>query len=159
MREEDGLKVCPECFNPHGGVKERDLERAAAAAQAASEGAREERPPKFPGWSDDREITIVNAFSVRPLVLSRGGAAGALRITGVGMSSADVILYGAAGLTDAALPVYSQLLSTPASPFDREPVQVESYADLSMQASGGMQPGLYSLTYNGSLFHEVFSVH
>lgn len=159
MREQDGLKVCPDCWEPHGGTQDRDRDRAAASVLAASLAAKEQVPPKFPGWGDSSNIVAVNAYSVRPLVLSRGGAAGALRITGVGMSSADVILYGAAGLTDAVPPIYSSLSSTPAPPYDTPPVVIETYVDLSVQASGGMQPGPYSLTYNGSLFRAVFSVH
>jgi hypothetical protein len=136
------------CYEPDGGTLDRDLRRAQAASIAAQLSAKELQPPfgqddvYYPGISSIVPQAWITSFAPSPLILTRGGAAQSLVLTGVGFTGADVFKYGSSGITDAVPP--SLVGSTQWT--------------LSVQASGGMAVGNYAMTYNLDIFQAVFNV-
>lgn len=145
MRFQDGIESdrrCPNCYEENGGTVARDEDRARAAEEAARLSADMEIPPTYPGWFDATgDVCAISAFSSEPLRLTAGGASASLTISGTGFESGDEIEYGHAGITDASA---ASITSTQVT--------------LSVQASGAVPVGLYSLTYNDITYRNVFDV-
>ena len=131
--------VC--CFEPNGDETARDIRSALAARQAAAISVRELHPPKAPNgdvYSGAAEFIdnqpAVTAFAPEPAVLTRGGPAVAVVVTGVNFASTDLFTYGNAGITD-----------------NSAPVNVSSTEwDLSVKASNAVPVGVYGLTFAGT---------
>lgn len=136
------------CYEPGGGELDRDLRRAWATGEAARLSAKELMPPfgednvYYPGGALIPSLSWITSFSISPLVLTRGGAARSLVLTGVGFSASDTFVYSSTGLTDAAPPA---LLGS-------------TQWTLSVQASVGMATGRYRMTFNKDVWQSVFEV-
>lgn len=89
--------------------------------------------------------TISSAFGEWPIAvqLSAGGASAIITITGYNHSSADVIEYGHAGITDAVAP-------------SRNVAATET--TLSVHASGAVPMGYYDLRFNSLPYRLFFRV-
>lgn len=136
------------CYEPGGSSIDRDLHLAYAKAQASRLTADEAQPPSFDGQTATGPDTIafypssVDNVDPSPIVLTRGGVAVSVSLTGNGFTSSDTIAYGSGGLTDATPPV---LVS-------------DTSRTLSVQASGIMNAGRYSFTFNGTKWPQLFDV-
>lgn len=144
------------CFEPDGDSTALDLKRAYVSKIAARIAAGHAQPPKAPDgvpYAGITELAAVEGItqirwgsgftSVPPVILSRGGSAVAVRLTGFGFDEDDdEIEYGAAGITDSTSPVFDSA----------------TQISLSVQASGGMSAGEYTLTFNDTVWQAVFSV-
>lgn len=137
------------CWEPNGSSIDRDLRAAYAEGRAAILTAKELMPPSFHGETyygtptEPETFSFVVEVSPSPIVLTRGGAAVAVGLTGIGFVSGDSIIYGSTGITDATPPVL---------------VSDTSYT-LSVRASGAMAAGRYSFTFNGTSWPQLFDVH
>lgn len=159
MRVQDGIESdrrCPNHFEPNGGKIARDLDRAAAAEIASAITMEFAEPPRFPfefdPWDDVRSL---DTFSPEPRRLTIGGAAAALTITGQQLASTDAISYGHAGITNSIAPAL-----TPVT-YDSDGNALTPFRDvlvLTVQASGAVPAGLYSLTYADTIYYNVFDV-
>jgi len=136
------------CHEPEGSSIDRDLKRAAAATMVAALSAVEQQPPSHDGQvaTGYDSVPFYPSFVVSvdpfPVVLIRGGVAVPVSLTGNGFDAGDTIVYGSGGITDATPPVLvSDILRT-----------------LSVQASGGMNAGRYSFTFNGTVWPRLFDV-
>lgn len=136
------------CYEPGGSSIDRDLRQAAAAAQAARLTAKELMPPSHGGEVYFGTPTVPETFSYvvsvspMPIVLTRAGASVAIALTGIGFVVGDAIAYGSTGITDASAPVLVSDVSR----------------TLSVHASGAMSSGLYSFTFNGTKWPQLFEV-
>lgn len=81
----------------------------------------------------------ITAISPTQLALTHGGSSSTISFTGVNFSASDAIT-GPAGLTIG--------VSVPSS------ISIV----LTISASGGMTPGLYSITYNGQVMRGLIKV-
>lgn len=137
------------CYEPEGGSGDRDLRRVAGDRMAAVLAAKEARQTEFMGefFYGVQEVpdqSFVTTITPNPIVLIRGGAAVPVILGGNNFASSDTILYGGAGgITDAAPP---NLVSS-------------TQWDLNVQASIGMQVGLFSFTFNGTVWPSVFQIN
>lgn len=119
------------------------LEAQLALAESTALGAQHnDLARRFPAQafvSDFTGVPGITAISPTQLPLIRGGASGALTLTGVNFASTDVIT-GDSGLTVSA--------SVPSS------VSIV----LTVSASGGASLGLHSITYNGQVIRGLVMV-
>lgn len=146
-------RVGPCCYESFGGSLDRDLRRAAASRYGAQQGSQEIgiQPPVGPdgiyyvgvgiGSGGPLESAITD-ISPLPVTLTAGGVAVAVTVTGVGFTAADAFVYGNVEIVDNVAPVLAS----------------GTEWDLSVKALAGLTPGLYSLTFNGSLWQAVFDV-
>lgn len=149
LKEKDGRWYCP---NDYDEMNPRE-----AAEQLANDLARGAQYPVRwltiqPALQFDSEtplgaITALTDGAGRtvspgsPLSFTKGGAAVTLKLGGVQFSSADTIAYSS-GISNNVSPVVTSTLIT-----------------LSLVASGGMTAGdNYSLTFNGTVFRNIFRV-
>lgn len=135
------------CWEPDGGTLQRDLRRQYAGKIAAVLAAKEALPPMrdgipYYGVDELPAQSYVVTIDPSPIVLSRGGAAVPVTLTGVGFTTTDTLTYGSGGITDATSPV---LVS-------------DTSRTLSIHASGLMAAGAYSFTFNSTVWPAVFSV-
>lgn len=146
------------CFEPTGSSIDRDLLAAFAAEEAARLTAKEVRPPEWNGetyagtsripytFGADGSVITQPSFVVSvtpdPIVLARGGSAVSVILEGNGFVSGDVISYGSTGITDAAVPTLDS----------------SEQRTLSVQASVLMSSGIYSFTFNGTVWPNLFDV-
>lgn len=146
--QKDGKRVGVVCdHEPEGDSTERDLQRAYASKMAAILTAKHTGPRPGPNGEIYEGIaepveSAITVISPLPVVLIRGGVAVAVSLTGVGFTASDTIVYGATGITNATPPALVSATSR----------------TLSVQASGGMATGMYTLTFNSTLFQAVFDV-
>lgn len=147
---------CPNCYEPNGGKIERDLQRAAASELAAAITTRFASPARFPEWLDAiTSVRVLDSFTPEPRRLTVGGSSAVLTITGSGLTATDTIVYGHAGITNAVSP-----LLVPVT-YDSDGNAVSPYHDvlsLTVQASGAVPVGAYSLTYDDITYNGVFDV-
>jgi hypothetical protein len=134
------------CYEPDGDSMARDLRSAYAAKWAAEKTARGAHPPMHDGIAyygadqyDDPSALV--SFTPSPIVLTRGGASVVVAMEGVGLTSADTWTYPS-GITDAVPSVLNSSVSRTNT----------------VRASALMSPGVYNLTFNGSLWPAAFSV-
>src|ERR1041384_6427946 len=100
----DGLFVGKQCCaDENGDVIERNNVRARAAALGAVLNAKEMRPPVYPTPLDGRapQHSWLSSFSVLPLLLQAGGAAGAL-VLGGGFLATSTVTYDDANLSNVS---------------------------------------------------------
>ena len=137
----EDYRVCRSCHEDNGGEIARTRDRSDAASLAALLTERAARPPRFPGWREDADVSAISTFTPEPRALTRGGAAASLVIGGTGFASGDEIEYGHVGITNASAPVITATQVT-----------------LSVQASIAVPAGSYDLTYNDVVYRNVFDV-
>jgi len=158
VRMQDGIasdRRCPNHYARSGGELARTLKSAEASNEAARITSRYAAPPKFPGWYDVTVLPALVEFDVRPLLLHRGGSSAVLTISGTNLTASDTLAYGHAGITNAAAPVLYPVT------LDGDGNAVDPFVDilvLTVQASGGVPVGSYSLTHEGSTYSDTFSV-
>lgn len=138
--EQDGLRICSVRCHDKPGRIEAQQSYADAMADA---GARTVTPLPYAPARSFSGAVAVTGISPQLVRLVRGGSPQTVTLTGVGLSSSHTRSYGHAGITDAVAAV---VLASGLS------------ATLSVQASGGVPPGEYDLTYNGGVYKNVFSV-
>ena len=147
-RIQSGLRVGVKCcWEPNGGTIERDLRRAAAQRLAAALAAKDAVPPSRDGdyvygIAPVADLTGLVSMDPFPVVLTRGGVAVAVALTGVGFVAGDTLVYGSGDITDATSPVLVSSISR----------------TLSVEAALAMNAGRYSLTFNDTKWNYVFDV-
>lgn len=135
LREQDGLRVCVwNCYEQGGGEIDRQVERARASELGAVLNAKEMRPPIYPGSIDSATaLSFITDFSIRPLVVTAGGATGALTLSG-GFQSTDTVTYDDANLTNTVATVAATSIA------------------LTVQAGASARKGAHVLLLNGERY-------
>lgn len=135
--EQDGYDKCSErCA--HTWSRTDDVLKLAAAQAIVDDQERASLkgvPTPFSG------AVAVTAISPRPLELTAGGASGTLALTGVNLATGDTIDYGHASITGVVT------------------VNSSTSVSIAVTAAGGLAAGYYDLTYEDSVFRNVFLVH
>lgn len=145
---EDGREVCPMCKDTLtaewkaretsyvAGVREEAVRRLFQPPQVSIRPLQETIPSAVTSITNSAGVWLSQST---PLNLIRGVAA-TLLLNGVRFSSTDTITYST-GITDSSSPTRTSSLTT-----------------LSVVADPGMSAGSYSLTFNGHVYRNIFSV-
>ena len=146
MRDNDGLRRCPDCYDTRGIFRKNEIR------QYDNDRIRRKqtRPQISRMTLDDGNIAFIRSMTnvsgtrvlpSSPLLLSRGGAAVALTLTGGNFASSNTFTYSS-GVSDNSAP---SLTGT-------------TVWTLSLVASGGMAAGEWHLTFNSHTYRNILRV-
>lgn len=127
------------CYEPNGGVLERDIQRSDADVLAADLEAHISVHEED-GVIGTEGLSAVTALTPSVVELAAGGVAVPWVLTGVGFTAADTLDYGTVDVTDAVAPVITSTQIT-----------------LSLVAAVGSR-GDYDFTFNSTPFRGCIRV-
>jgi hypothetical protein len=142
------IEKCPMCVDTMSAEwRQKEQEDVAQEIEESTERAYLPQISYRP--LNEPQPTIINSITdsagnwlsqSQPLSLTRGGTAVTVLINGRRFASTDTISYPT-GISDNSAPIRTNTLTT-----------------LSLVASGAMSAGSYSLTFNGHVYVNIFSV-
>lgn len=138
---QDGLRIDRDNCAKRMGADERTMAEAREAKRLVRREART-KEPKYPFVPEMRGVPGVSSLTPNEIGLIVGGAAVAMTLGGVNLSSSDTVTY-TGGVTDSIAPAYAVDGLT---------------AVLTVVAGGAVLPGDYDLYYNDNRFARVFKV-
>ena len=140
IRIQDGNRVCPNCFEPNGGMLTRDKRRAEASARAAAREAGHQYP-RYPYSLES--AGGVFSFDPKPVELYFHGPDQTLTISGVNLSATSLTITYPDGITDGAAPVYAADGSS---------------VVLTLHVADGTTLGLLPIYFDGVIWRDLIRV-